>query len=148
MDKWTRFFYQPCLPAGKNGEHVTGGKAHIELSRRAASEGMVLLKNEQKVLPLPAGAKVALFGKGCVDYVKGGGGSGDVTVAYVRSLLAGMRCKEKEGKAGIYEPLAKYYEAEVEKQYGEGIVPGLTAEPEIPEELLKGAKALDRKSVV
>lgn len=148
MDKWTRFFYQPCLPAGKNGEHVTGGKAHIELSRRAASEGMVLLKNEQKVLPLPAGAKVALFGKGCVDYVKGGGGSGDVTVAYVRSLLAGMRCKEKEGKAGIYEPLAKYYEAEVEKQYGEGIVPGLTAEPEIPEELLKGAKAFTDTAII
>lgn len=83
-----------------------------------------------------------------MDYVKGGGGSGDVTVAYVRSLLAGMRCKEKEGKAGIYEPLAKYYEAEVEKQYGEGIVPGLTAEPEIPEELLKGAKAFTDTAII
>ena len=29
MKKWTRFFYQPCLPIGKNGEHVTGGKEHI-----------------------------------------------------------------------------------------------------------------------
>lgn len=148
MDKWTRFFYQPCLPAGRNGEHVTGGKEHISLSRRAASEGMVLLKNEQKVLPLPSGTKIALFGKGCVDYVKGGGGSGDVTVAYVRSLLEGMRCKAKEGKTEIYEPLAKYYEAEVERQYGEGIVPGLTAEPEVPGELLAGAKAFTDTAII
>ena len=47
---------------------------------------MVLLKNENNVLPLAAGSKVALFGKGTFDYVKGGGGSGDVTVAYIRNL--------------------------------------------------------------
>ena len=148
MNKWTRFFYQPCLPAGADGEHVTGGKVHINLSRRAASEGMVLLKNDQKVLPLPAGAKVALFGKGCADYVKGGGGSGDVTVAYIRSLLEGMRCKEKEGKTQVYEPLAKFYEEEVKRQYGEGIVPGLTAEPGIPDKLLSGARAFTDTAII
>lgn len=148
MKKWTRFFYQPCLPIGKNGEHVTGGKEHIALSRRAAGEGMVLLKNEQKVLPLPTGAKVALFGKGCVDYVKGGGGSGDVTVAYIRNLLDGMRCKAAEGKVEVYEPLAAFYEAEVAAQYGEGIVPGMTAEPEIPENLLAGAKSFTDTAII
>ena len=37
---------------------------------------MVLLKNEKNTLPIRKGTKVALFGKGTVDYVKGGGGSG------------------------------------------------------------------------
>ena len=59
---------------------------------------MVLLKNENHCLPLQKGTKVALFGKGCIDYVKGGGGSGDVTVAYTRNLYEGMKIKEKEGK--------------------------------------------------
>lgn len=34
---------------------------------------MVLLKNEKNTLPIRKGTKVALFGKGTVDYVKGGG---------------------------------------------------------------------------
>ncbi len=148
MKKWTRFFYQPCLPLGRNGERVTGGKEHIALSRKAAAEGMVLLKNEQKLLPLPNGSRVALFGKGCVDYVKGGGGSGDVTVEYVRSLLAGMRCKAQEGRTEIYEPLAAFYEREVEKQYAEGIVPGMTEEPEVPADLLAGAKAFTDTAII
>lgn len=148
MKKWARFLYQPCLPMGENGKRVTGSEEHIDLSRRAATEGMVLLKNEKKILPLKRGQKVALFGKGTADYVKGGGGSGDVTVAYVRSLLGGMQVKEKEDKVSVYAPLADFYLQEVEKQYAEGIVPGMTAEPDIPERLLYGAKAYTDTAVV
>ena len=84
--KWLRYKYYPMLPIGKNGSRITACKEHIALSRAAAAEGMVLLKNENDLLPLAVGAKVALLGKGCIDYVKGGGGSGDVTVAYTRNL--------------------------------------------------------------
>ena len=98
MEKWNRFYYQPCLVLGENGTRVTGCKEHIELSRQAAAEGMVLLKNEKRVLPFSKGQKLALFGKGTIDYVKGGGGSGDVTVAYVRNLYEGLKIKEQEGK--------------------------------------------------
>ena len=43
MNKWSRFKFTPNLPLGANGERVTGSKAHIELSKEAAKEGMVLL---------------------------------------------------------------------------------------------------------
>ena len=76
MKYWNRFFYQPCLPLGENGTRVTESKEHIELSRNAATEGMVLLKNNNQVLPIKGGTRVAIFGKGATDYVKGGGGSG------------------------------------------------------------------------
>ena len=86
MSKWKRYKYLPVLPLGEDGKIVTGSKEHIALSRKAAAEGMVLLKNENQLLPLKSGSRAALFGKASVDYVKGGGGSGDVTVAYVRNL--------------------------------------------------------------
>ena len=101
MNKWTRALYQPVLPLGENGARITGCASHIALSREAAGEGMVLLKNKD-LLPLKRGAKLALFGKGCIDYVKGGGGSGDVTVAYTRNLYQGLCEKEKEGKVSLF----------------------------------------------
>ena len=98
MTRWIRHLYQPGLPLGEDGRRVTGSPEHIELSRRGATEGMVLLKNEDKTLPVKTGMKVALFGKGTVDYVKGGGGSGDVTVKYIRNFYEGMKIKEAEIK--------------------------------------------------
>ena len=68
MQKWVRANFQPAIGLGENGQRVTGCKEHIALSRRAATEGMVLLKNEKDLLPLAIGQKVALFGKGCIDY--------------------------------------------------------------------------------
>lgn len=44
MDKYARFRYQPCIPLGTDGRKVTGSPEHAALSRRAAGEGMVLLK--------------------------------------------------------------------------------------------------------
>ncbi len=78
MEKYARFRYQPCIPLGDDGRCVTASQKHIDLSRKAASEGMVLLKNESNALPLAKGEKIALFGKATIDYIKGGGGSGDV----------------------------------------------------------------------
>ena len=146
MEKWTRVKYQPMIPMGKEGKRITAGKEHILLSKEAAKEGMVLLKNEGNVLPLKAGSRVALFGKGTFDYVKGGGGSGDVTVSYIRNLYEGF--KELPERAGVYEELADFYRENVRKQYEEGAVPGMTVEPEVPEKLLRKARAYTDTAII
>lgn len=148
MKKWTRFLYQPCLPIGRDGKRVTGSAEHIELSRKAAAEGMVLLKNEDAALPFVYGKRIAVFGKGCADYVKGGGGSGDVTVAYTRSLLEGLQIKEQEGKVKLLPELSAFYIENVRKQYEAGRAPGMTEEPEIPQELLARAAAFTDTAIV
>jgi len=139
-NKWQRLMYMPCVPLGEDGRRVTGSKEHIEISRRAATEGMVLLKNNENVLPIKNGAKLALFGKSIADYVKGGGGSGDTTVAYVRSLLEGLKIKESEGKVSLFAPSNDFYEENVKKQYADGIMPGRTVEPKVSEELIDAAR--------
>ena len=146
MNKWSRIKFTPNLPLGANGERVTGSKTHIELSKNAAKEGMVLLKNDNNVLPLAAGTRVALFGKGTFDYVKGGGGSGDVTVAYIRNLYEGL--KLQKDKISIFEELCDYYRSDIKKQYAAGAVPGMTIEPDVPVELLNKAKAYTDTAII
>ena len=64
---------------------------HRALARKAAAEGMVLLKNEDHVLPLKEGSTVALYGAGAGKTIKGGTGSGDVNERESVSVLQGMK---------------------------------------------------------
>ncbi len=146
MEKWTRVKFLPNVPLGADGSRVTASAKHIEISKNAAKEGMVLLKNTNNILPLKKGIKVALFGKGTIDYVKGGGGSGDVTVSYTRNIYDGI--KKMDSNTKIYEPLVNFYKEQMDIQYGKGASPGLTFEPEIPEELLNGAKEFTDTAIV
>ncbi|MCI9118407.1 MAG: beta-glucosidase [Flavonifractor sp.] len=135
MEKWIRARYQPSLPL--EGDHrVTASPEHIALSRQAAQEGAVLLKNNGGLLPLAPGSRVALFSKGSFDYVKGGGGSGDVTVAYVKNLYDGLKSED----VPLFEPLSDFYRDYVEKRYAAGDVPGLMAEPALPQTLVESAQ--------
>ncbi len=69
-------------------EETQREKEHKALARKAAAEGMVLLKNDG-ILPLQPG-KIALYGTGARMTVKGGRGSGDVQERHSVSIEEGL----------------------------------------------------------
>lgn len=71
---------------------VLGCKEHVELAKRAAEEGIVLLKNENKVLPLQKEKikKIALLGKLANKANIGDHGSSRVFPAYVKTPMDGF----------------------------------------------------------
>lgn len=146
MTKWRRILYQPNLPVGENGKRITACAEHIALSKNAAKEGMVLLKNDAGILPFAKGTKLALFGIGTFDYVKGGGGSGDVTVSYTVNLYEGF--KKLHNHVEVCEELADFY-----RNYIQGISdthywPGQKPEPELPEALCSQVSAYTDTAVI
>ncbi|MFD2939129.1 glycoside hydrolase family 3 C-terminal domain-containing protein [Flavobacterium notoginsengisoli] len=66
-------------------------KTHATLSRIAATEGMVLLKNDNFTLPMKESSKIALYGNASYETIFGGTGSGEVYVAYSVSLAEGLK---------------------------------------------------------
>ncbi len=134
-EKWIRYQYNLTTGIGENGKRLTGCDEHIELSRKAACEGMVLLENNG-LLPLRDNTTIALFGMGSLDYVKCGGGSGIVHSQYVRNIYDGFKLKEP--RFTIYEPLTKYY-----FDYGYPRIThqdnSIIDDPELPSELIKEA---------
>jgi beta-glucosidase len=90
--------------------------AHAKVGRDAASQGMVLLKN-QAALPLGSGArKIALFGNTSYDMITGGTGSGDVNEAYTVSLVEGLEAAGLAPEAKLAATYSAYLEEQKKKQ--------------------------------
>ena len=142
--KWQRVRYMIAAPLGENRTYLTACPEHIALSREAAREGMVLLKNEGQLLPFPEGQKLAVFGKACRDYVKGGGGSGFVRCAYEKTLVDGL----DEKNVTVFAPLRQYYEDYVSEQYAQGARAGVCSEPALPDELVTQARAFTDTAMI
>lgn len=63
---------------------------HQNLVRKLAPESMVLLKNDNQLLPLANLKRVALYGNGARNTIKGGTGSGDVNVRHFVTVEEGL----------------------------------------------------------
>ncbi len=120
--------------------------------RRAAAEGMVLLKNEQGVLPLQGKQKIALFGRGQFVTFKSGAGSGDVVGVKTVNALEGL---ENAGMP-LCMPLRAYntrwHEAHFEEvknsdKYYDRMPPCLQEIP-LDDEILEKARADAQVAVV
>lgn len=87
--------------------------AHRTLLRRIAAESMVLLKNENDLLPLGKGTKIALYGCTSYDFIPANMGVGGTNIGeYHITLVEGLR------KAGfeVYKPLMRQYKSHVAMQ--------------------------------
>ena len=81
-------------------------KAADQLVEDVASEGIVLLKNQNQTLPLAKGSKVTLFGRSSVDLVLGGTGAGNINTDYVVDLKSAM---EADGRFTINNTIWDFY---------------------------------------
>lgn len=121
-------------------------KGNAEVTRTAAAEGMVLLKND-KVLPFAGKtAPLSVFGVTSYDFIAGGTGSGDVNEAYTISLIAGLAnagYTVDEDLKKLYTPFAaREKAAELESRKKRGIL----ALPERLPELKLGKKMIAQKA--
>jgi len=75
-------------------------------TRKLASEGMVLLRNEQQVLPIKADGqkptKIAIIGPNTKARVIAGGGSANLKATYVVTPYEGLVANKPEGAAIDY----------------------------------------------
>ena len=90
-------------------------KAAAAVARQAATEGMVLLRNQNAALPLPAGERVAVFGNAGYQLIAGGTGSGDVNKAYTIAVAQGLTNTGYTVSSGLGQTYAQYLKAEKAK---------------------------------
>ncbi|WP_299140755.1 glycoside hydrolase family 3 C-terminal domain-containing protein [uncultured Vibrio sp.] len=127
-------------------------KKLVPASRQAAGEGIVLLKNNDNVLPLSSKDNIALFGRCQIDTYRSGTGSGGaVNVPYVVSALDGLRAN---AKIQLNEELFAVYQDWIANHPFDDGGGGWTAEPwfqdEMPltDDIVKNAAYQSNKAMV
>lgn len=86
-------------------------KAHADITREVASDGMVLLANNG-ALPVGEGKRLALFGNAAYDILVGGSGSGNVNRKYKVSLDEGLKNAGYKLDATLAADYKKHLDAE------------------------------------
>ncbi|MBL3656382.1 beta-glucosidase [Fulvivirga sediminis] len=118
-------------------------KAHAEVTRQAAAEGMVLLKNNDNVLPYTAkSSPIAVFGNTSYNFIAGGTGSGDVNEAYSISLIEGLKNAGYQIDQDLKKSYVPFVDESVKKEMKRREEKGLLA---VPQRLLE--MPLDNKVV-
>lgn len=85
-------------------------RSHDDVNRRAASESLVLLKNDHNTLPMRDVHKVALFGSQSYSFLTRGTGSGHVFSDHEVSLTDGLKARGIE----ITDDLADVYKSHID----------------------------------
>ncbi len=74
------------------GHNTFDIKQYARTARAVVAEGTVMLRNEDSVLPLKEGERIALFGRGQFNYYKSGTGSGGmVNTSYVTGIREALQ---------------------------------------------------------
>ena len=124
---------------------------YIELARQAVAEGIVLLKNDNGVLPLQKDSKIAVFGRIQSHYYKSGTGSGGmVNVSKVTGILDALQeCPDVEVNQKL---LDAYQEWEKTNPFNEGIgwgnEPWSQEEMPLTDELISAVSAQTKTALV
>ena len=109
---------------------------HAVLVRQAGAECMVLLKNDNAVLPLQGTKNVALLGITSYDMLAGGTGSGNVNKPYIAQLndaLTAQGMTLNEDLKWMYHNYKVYAQCARTAHYGRG---GEWQQPVLPEAVL------------
>ena len=114
-----------------------------QVARNAASEGMVLLKNDNNALPFSSKNEVvSVFGVTSYDFITGGTGSGSVNNKHTVSLLEGLNnagFKIDQELTNLYVPFtekAAFAERERRKSQGILALPQRLPEMEMTEDFI------------
>ena len=140
--------------ASFTGEGADAARANAkEVSLRIQAEGVVLMKNENNVLPLDLkkNNKVSVFGWSSHGMVLGGTGSGSADVENAVTFYEALKTEGFE----IYQPLADFYK-EFKSDRQAGLAVGSTdmaiyeasISKDYKAELLDGAKAWSDTAIV
>lgn len=132
-------------------EKILNWEEYEACARTAGAEGIVLLKNEDNMLPLQENVKIALFGRMQNHYYKSGTGSGGmVNAPKVWGILDALKQENVTLNQGLLEMYAEFEKGHpFDKGVGFGNEPWSQIEMEISEEVAgKAAQESDLAVVI
>ena len=122
-------------------------KGHADVTRRSATEGMVLLKNDKDALPFADDVKkIAVYGNTSYDFIAGGTGSGNVNRAYTVSLLDGLHNAGFTTDNALESAYRKHIEDFRNSQKNDGNPMAAFMPSPLPEEMVIATEDLNKQA--